>query len=58
MGENTIREAILEAMGEASMCWSNPEGAGEFDSDKAAKVGEELLCDIKDKIVALLIKEG
>lgn len=31
-----------EAIGEASMCWSKPEGAGEFDSTRAGKIATEL----------------
>ena len=34
--------AIHEALGEASMCWENPGGAGVFDSNHAADVGLRL----------------
>lgn len=34
---------VMQAMGEASMCWSNIEGAGVFDSTKAKQVGDDLL---------------
>lgn len=34
--------AIMEAMGSASMCWSNVERAGEFNSDAAISVGRNL----------------
>lgn len=36
-------EKVMQAIGEASMCWSNIEGAGVFDSEKAKQVGQELL---------------
>jgi hypothetical protein len=37
------REAIFRALGTASMCWSNPEGAGVFDSSACIKVADDLL---------------
>ena len=42
MAEMTLQELIMQAIGEASMCWSNIEGAGVFDSKAAAKIGENL----------------
>ena len=57
MGEDTIKELIGVAIGQASMCWSNPEGAGVFDSDKAGGIAEDLLADIKKKFVNLLDEE-
>ncbi len=36
-------EKVMQAIGEASMCWSNIEGAGVFDSEKAKQIGDELL---------------
>ena len=36
-------EKIMQAMGEASMCWSNIQGAGEFDSKEAKRIGDDLL---------------
>ena len=43
---NNWEELIMQAIGEASMCWSEtPKGI--FDSKKAKQVGEKLLCDIK-----------
>ncbi len=38
---------IIQAIGEASMCWSDTDKAGVFDSDKAKQIGEKLLQDIK-----------
>ena len=37
-----IREPVMVAMGEASMCWETPGGAGEFDSTNAKSVGDRL----------------
>jgi len=38
-----LDEMIMQAVGEASMCWSNIEGAGVFNSEKAKKIGDNLL---------------
>ena len=43
---NDWQEKIMQAIGEASMCWSEtPKGV--FDSTKAKQIGEKLLQDIK-----------
>lgn len=44
--ENLIKKAI----GEASMCWSEPTKAGVFDTKRAAMIGRKLLHDIKSKV--------
>ena len=36
-------EKVMMAIGEASMCWSNIEGAGVFDSAKAKQIGDDLV---------------
>lgn len=38
-----IRNAVMEAIGEASMCWDDVQLAGIFDSEHAASVGERLI---------------
>ena len=38
-------EKIFQALGEASMCWSETP-KGEFDSTKAKKIGEQLMKDL------------
>ena len=43
------KELIMAAIGEVSMCWSEIDKAGIFDSEKARKIGERLLKDIKRK---------
>lgn len=48
---NNWEELILTAMGEASMCWSDIDKAGIFDSTKALEIGKKLLQDIKSSVV-------
>lgn len=45
-----IEEFIGQAVGAASMCWSSPEGAGEFDSTRACQIVEEIM----DQLCTLL----
>jgi len=47
-----LKEEILVAIGHASMCWSNINGAGVFDSEQAEKVGDELLEFVKAHFTA------
>lgn len=42
-----LKAAVYEAIGEASMCWEKPEGAGEFDSVAADRVAATLLGEIQ-----------
>lgn len=42
-----IRELVMQAIGEASVCWSNLEGAGVFDSSRASNVGERLIAALQ-----------
>lgn len=44
---NDWEELIFTAIGEASMCWSDIDKAGVFDSTKAQQIGKKLLQDIK-----------
>ena len=39
----TLREAVFMALGAASTCWDNPEGAGVFHSDRCQEIGDELM---------------
>jgi len=51
--KDRIREKVFQAIGEASMCWSEtPKGI--FESSRAEKIGEELLSDIKQEILGKL----
>ncbi len=36
-------EKIMQSIGEASMCWSNIDGAGVFNSERAKQIGNDLL---------------
>lgn len=44
---NNWEELIMTAMCEASMCWTDIDNAGVFDSTRAKQIGEKLLQDIK-----------
>ena len=46
---NNWDELITKALGEASMCWSDVDGAGTFDAEKAKEISKKLLQDIKAK---------
>lgn len=38
-----LREAVFSALGGASACWDNLEGAGVFQSENAQAIGDALL---------------
>jgi len=40
MNPDELMTLLREALGEASMCWSNIEGAGTFQADRAIEVAE------------------
>lgn len=44
-----IEDAVMRAMGAASACWENLEGAGVFESDRCKKIGEELIAYFMSK---------
>ena len=54
--KDKMREKINTALGEASVCWSDTKDGvsgvpvGEFDSSRAAKIGEELTNFVWDKL--------
>lgn len=48
--KSKIRELIMEALGQASLCWSDPYKAGTFDSSKCVSIGEKLANDIEAEI--------
>lgn len=35
-------DVVMQAIGEASMCWDHPDRAGVFDSERAAEIGNRL----------------
>lgn len=44
-----LEEKIGQLVGAASMCWSNVEGAGVYNSDKAKEIFEEILRAVKEE---------
>lgn len=40
---DSLESAVFQALGAASACWDNLEGAGVFQSERARAIGEELL---------------
>jgi hypothetical protein len=44
---NDWETLIMQAIGEASMCWSDVDKAGIFDSEEAKQIGQRLLQAIK-----------
>lgn len=46
LNDDLIKKLIFEALGEASMCWSEIPG-GTFDSKEARRIGDKLFEDIK-----------
>jgi hypothetical protein len=46
MTDTPRRDLIVQAMGEASMCWEHPEGAGTFDTEAAIIVADKLSDDL------------
>lgn len=44
-----IEDAVMRAMGAASMCWENLEGAGVFESERCKTIGEELIAYFMSK---------
>ncbi len=43
----TLEEAVYQAVGAASVCWDNIQGAGVFDDRQATQVAEDLLAAIR-----------
>lgn len=53
----TLDHLIQGAVGQASMCWAHPEGAGTFQSERAIKVSQELReAVVKEIIVAWMLR--
>jgi hypothetical protein len=42
-GTLSLEAAVFQALGAASACWENLEGAGVFQSERAKEIGEALL---------------
>ena len=41
--DSPLARKVFEALGAASSCWGNLEGAGVFDSTRAREIGDELM---------------
>lgn len=46
-----MESMIFQAIGAASMCWANPAGAGEFQSERAEEIGQALLTKVRTYLV-------
>lgn len=44
--QELMEQAVMEALGEASVCWSDYTKAGVFDSDAVVRIGERLLTQL------------
>jgi hypothetical protein len=51
MDDRSIETIVFEALGEASTCWIPPPSDQVFDSTQATAIGEELLAEIRSRIV-------
>lgn len=50
--DTPIPDAIAQVIGAASMCWENPEAAGDYDADAAERIAAELLAFLQMKLWA------
>lgn len=48
----TLQRLILEALGEASMCWSE-QPTGVFDDQRVVRIGERLMKELKTNPLVL-----
>lgn len=48
--DTPVHEAVMQAIGAASVCWENPGGAGVFDSGRAVDLSNELLDFLRMKL--------
>jgi hypothetical protein len=51
MDDRSIETIVFESLGEASTCWIPPPSDQVFDSRQATAIGEELLAEIRSRIV-------
>lgn len=49
-----LHQAVFESLGAASVCWI-PRPTGEFDSERAKEIGDELVRWIQDTIEDIVI---
>jgi hypothetical protein len=48
--DTPIHQIIGEAVGAASVCWSNPGGAGVFDSERASAIVDAVIDVLQRKL--------
>jgi hypothetical protein len=54
VAELSLDEWVGQALGSASMCWSNPAGAGEFDSTQCKYVLDGLMAHLNEVISGVI----
>ena len=52
---DNLRSIVMQAIGQASMCWEFPERAGVFQSEIAIKVAEKLIEEINSVLKPMTI---
>jgi hypothetical protein len=52
-GTLTIESAVFQALGAASVCWSDMSGTGVFEDQRAKEIGETLLAFIANRNEAI-----
>lgn len=50
-GSLSLDSAVFQAIGAASACWTNLQGSGVFESERAKEIGEVLLAFINDNLL-------
>jgi len=48
--DTPAHDAVFEALGAASSCWSHLDQAGTFDVGRCAAIGEELMAFLRSKL--------
>lgn len=51
-GSLSIKSAVFQALGAASVCWDDMIGTGVFDSDRAKRIGDALVAEIASRSAA------
>ena len=52
---DVLMEKIQQAIGEASTCWENLDSTGQFDSERAIRIADELADFINREVVQKLV---
>lgn len=56
--DTTLREAVLETIGAASMCWENIEEAGVFKEQRAIELADQLIEFINGEFINRQIRDA